>query len=79
MIQNNPELFDPFTTIITVNMAEQEVLKLAAICNESKKTLITVKNKGLVGVFSIQAPEHTGKRKKEKRLNSGPIINYILQ
>ncbi|KAI8087500.1 hypothetical protein BDF21DRAFT_335428 [Thamnidium elegans] len=40
-------------------MAEQEVLKLAAICNESRKTLITVKNKGLVGVFSIQAPEHT--------------------
>lgn len=47
--------------IITVNMAEEDVMKLAAICNESKKTLITVKNKGLVGTFSIQAPEHTGK------------------
>lgn len=65
MIQNNPEFFDPFTMIITVNMAEQDMLKLAAICNESKKTLITVKNKGLIGVFNIQAPEHTGKEKNK--------------
>lgn len=42
-------------------MAQEDVLKLTSICNESGKILITVKNKGLVGIFSIQSPEHTGK------------------
>lgn len=45
--------------IVTVNMSYEDVSKLASICFETNKTLITVKNKGLVGVFSIQAPEHT--------------------
>lgn len=46
--------------IIAVNMHESSVFQLASIAHESNKTLINVKNKGLVGLFNIQAPEHTG-------------------
>lgn len=65
LIHNSPEFFDIFTMIITVNMPENDVTKLASICHQSNKTLINVKNKGLVGLFSIQAPEHTGKPKND--------------
>jgi hypothetical protein len=51
--------------IITVNMSDDDVMELASICYKSSKIFITVKNKGLVGVFSIQATEHTGKEKKK--------------
>ena len=60
LINKSPDFFDTFTMIITVNMPEKDALKLATICHGSNKTLIHVKNKGLVGLFSIQAPEHTG-------------------
>ncbi|KAI7887818.1 Nedd8 activating enzyme E1 subunit 1 [Mucor mucedo] len=59
LIHNSPEFFDPFSMIVTVNMVHDDMLKLSTICNESSKILIAVKNKGLVGVFSIQSPEHT--------------------
>lgn len=47
--------------IIAVNMHESSVIQLASLSHESNKTLINVKNKGLVGLFNIQAPEHTSK------------------
>lgn len=53
--------------IVTVNMHQDDILKLSTICNESGKILIAVKNKGLVGIFSIQSPEHTGKKKEYKK------------
>lgn len=57
MIRNDTKAFDEFTMIITVNMLEDDVLKLASVCQN--KTLFAVKSNGLVGMFSIQAPEHT--------------------
>ncbi|CAO3651484.1 unnamed protein product [Mucor hiemalis] len=59
IINNDPEFFEPFSMIIAVNMHESSVFQLASIAHESNKTLINVKNKGLVGLFNIQAPEHT--------------------
>lgn len=47
--------------IIAVNMHESSVIQLATLSHESNKTFINVKNKGLVGLFNIQAPEHTSK------------------
>lgn len=49
--------------IVSVNMPYNHLMKIARICQEGNKTLIDVKSKGLVGLFSIQAPEHTGKMK----------------
>jgi amyloid beta precursor protein binding protein 1 len=49
--------------IVSVNLPDVDLMKLAHVCQEGNKTLIAVKSKGLVGFFSIQAPEHTGKSK----------------
>lgn len=57
MIHNDPKALDDFTIIITVNMSEEETLYLS--CQYPTKTLFAVKSIGLVGMFSIQAPEHT--------------------
>ncbi|KAG0946605.1 hypothetical protein G6F57_002514 [Rhizopus arrhizus] len=57
LIRNDTKAFDEFTMIITVNMLEDDVLKLASVCQD--KTLFAVKSNGLIGMFSIQAPEHT--------------------
>lgn len=45
--------------IIAVNVPDNYLLKLSSLCVESGKSLIAVKSKGLVGMFTIQAPEHT--------------------
>jgi amyloid beta precursor protein binding protein 1 len=60
LIENQPDFFEPFTMIIAVNVPEEYLLKLSPLCVESGKSLIAVKSKGLVGMFTIQAPEHTG-------------------
>ncbi|CAO3679909.1 unnamed protein product [Rhizopus stolonifer] len=57
LIHNDPKALDDFTIIITVNMSEDETLYLS--CQYPTKTLFAVKSIGLVGMFSIQAPEHT--------------------
>lgn len=64
--------------IVTVNMVHDDMLKLSTICNESSKILIAVKNKGLVGVFSIQSPEHTGKREKEEKTTNMILVNNCV-
>ncbi|KAI8645748.1 NEDD8-activating enzyme E1 regulatory subunit-like protein [Parasitella parasitica] len=59
LIESQPEFFEPFTMIIAVNLPESDLMKLSTLCAESGKSLIAVKNKGLVGMFTMQAPEHT--------------------
>ncbi|CEP12642.1 hypothetical protein [Parasitella parasitica] len=59
LIENQPDFFEPFTMIIVVNVLEKYLTKLSPLCAESGKILIAVKNKGLVGMFTVQAPEHT--------------------
>ncbi|KAL9543592.1 hypothetical protein MBANPS3_008045 [Mucor bainieri] len=59
LIENQPDFFDPFTMIIAVNVPDSHLMRLSPLCIESGKSLIAVKSKGLVGMFTIQAPEHT--------------------
>ncbi|KAI9258570.1 hypothetical protein BY458DRAFT_517952 [Sporodiniella umbellata] len=57
LIYNDLEALDKFTVIVAVNLSDADSLFLASRCPE--KTLFVVKSNGLVGMFSIQAPEHT--------------------
>ncbi|KAI9480556.1 MAG: NEDD8-activating enzyme E1 regulatory subunit-like protein [Benjaminiella poitrasii] len=58
LIENDIDFFEPFTIIITINLTDNHLTTLASFCHNSSKTLIAGESKGLVGYFSIQAPEH---------------------
>jgi hypothetical protein len=64
--------------IVSVNMPDIDLIKLAHVCQEGNKTLIAVKSKGLVGLFSIQAPEHTGKMKAHLTKSSS-ISSFVYR
>ncbi|KAI9300499.1 NEDD8-activating enzyme E1 regulatory subunit [Cunninghamella echinulata] len=59
IIEQNPEFFNAFDLIIATNLLEDDVIRLADICQETQKKLISVHCKGYCGVFRIQANEHT--------------------
>ncbi|KAI8388164.1 NEDD8-activating enzyme E1 regulatory subunit [Radiomyces spectabilis] len=58
MILQEPEFFTPFHTIIASNIHEDDIIRLASFCEQTKKVLIVIRSKGLCGYFRIQAPEH---------------------
>ncbi|KAI8984578.1 Appbp1-Uba3-Nedd8, an E1-ubiquitin-like protein complex with Atp [Mycotypha africana] len=59
LIDQSPGYFESFSLIIAVNMRDEYLSKLAQLCQQFGKVLFTIKSKGLVGMFSVQAPEHT--------------------
>ncbi|CAO3615632.1 unnamed protein product [Cunninghamella echinulata] len=59
IIEQNPEFFNAFDLIIATNLLEDDIFRLADICQESQKKLISVHCKGYCGLFRIQANEHT--------------------
>lgn len=52
--------------VLAVNLPNASLHKLASVCHSTDKILITVKCKGLVGTFTVQSPEHTGKKKRRR-------------
>jgi amyloid beta precursor protein binding protein 1 len=48
--------------VIAINLSQDDALPLSELCHSTEKPLLLVKSKGLVGMFRLQAPEHTGKK-----------------
>ncbi|KAI8092661.1 ThiF family protein [Halteromyces radiatus] len=59
LLQHDPSFFSSFSLIVATNMHQTDISRLATLCEESNKILITVSCKGLFGLFRIQAPDHT--------------------
>ncbi|RIA87299.1 NEDD8-activating enzyme E1 regulatory subunit-like protein [Glomus cerebriforme] len=59
LIENQPEYFLQFSIVITTNLPEKSLLKLADILWNAKIPLVIVCTVGFIGYFRIALPEHT--------------------
>lgn len=59
IIQNNPDYFKQFTTIITTQLNEDILLSLSEICWKFNIPLVAVRTYGFIGYMRLICPEHT--------------------
>ncbi|CAI2167652.1 14243_t:CDS:10 [Funneliformis geosporum] len=59
LIENQPEYFLQFSIVITTNIPEKPLLKLADTLWNAKIPLVVVRTVGFIGYFRIALPEHT--------------------
>ncbi|CAG8581525.1 11232_t:CDS:10 [Funneliformis caledonium] len=59
LIENQPEYFLQFSIVITTNIPEKPLLKLADTLWNAKIPLVVLRTVGFIGYFRIALPEHT--------------------